>query len=266
MKKHSILILSVALLIGAPNASAQSFLKDKLKKVTNKISKQVEKKIPKKVKDAAKNVEDVTNDIKGVANDVQNATSAVTGKAINVNHTALFAPMGDPVDASYGTVSMKLQKPPYDETKQPDWNDSHEFGSAYELDNESLIENYKMMLECLDSKYISPTSPAVHTYYNLLDELSARIEALDRMVEHYNEAKYEYENGELEWAKLESEKVASYLKRGAYHRLVRSSIEPFFTNGLWIKTETKEYFEAHGGYKDAHKAKFTVWDTYPPKK
>lgn len=103
MKRHSILILSVALLIGAPNASAQSFLKDKLRKVTSKIEKGVSKKIPKKVKDAAKNVEGVTNDIKGVANDVQSATSVVKGKAINVNHTALFAPMGDPVDPSHGT-------------------------------------------------------------------------------------------------------------------------------------------------------------------
>lgn len=272
MKRHSILILSVALLIGAPNASAQSFLKDKLRKVTSKIEKGVSKKIPKKVKDAAKNVEGVTNDIKGVANDVQSATSVVKGKAINVNHTALFAPMGDPVDPSHGTLSMKLQKPPQDETKQPDWNDSNEFGKSLELDNESLIENYKMMFECVESKYISPTCPASFTLSNLRDELFERLEALNRMVEHYNEAKYEYNNGELEWAKLESDKVASYLARPAYHRLVRSSIEPFFKaykynedNGIWVMDHTKEYFDAHGGYKDAHKAKFTVWDTYPPK-
>lgn len=62
-------------------------------------------------------------------------------------HTALFAPLGEPAKAEYGTKSVTASKPPKEESKQPDWNDVQTF--VYELDNKNLVEEYLILDECL---------------------------------------------------------------------------------------------------------------------
>lgn len=152
MKLRSVLILCFALCVGAPNVSAQSFL-GKLKDATEKIGKQIK--------------DDVTNTVSQAtsSNNKQNGSKrqkAGSKTDLPDTHTALLAAIGE-VKASYGTKkSKKPVKPPYDESKQPDWNDSRT--PLDELDNASLIEEYKVLQECLDAKFISGSGPAVHRY------------------------------------------------------------------------------------------------------
>lgn len=92
------------------------------------------------------------------------------------------------------------------------------------------------------------------------------------MVEYYNEFKdsYTWNDG---FAEENSKMMEGHLGRAAYQRAIRSSIEPFFLvytmeiNNEEVKykfagDKTKAYFEAHGGYQNAHKGKFTVWNPY----
>lgn len=95
------------------------------------------------------------------------------------------------------------------------------------------------------------------------------MDALNNMVEHYNEAIDEYEamkNGEgEEWVyQMHYNNIYNrILKSRCYHSLVRSSIASFFTLNErsklnFMKEGVKAYFEAHGGYENAHKANWTV--------
>lgn len=260
MKLRAILILCLALVVGAPNTSAQSFM-GKLKKATEKIGKQIK--------------EEVTNTI----TPKKSTKSTSTKKRLNSNkstkshtkatdlpetHTALFAPIGE-VKATYGTKkSTKPVKPPYDESKQPDWNDSRT--PLDELDNASLLEEYKVLQECLDTKFISGSGPAAHRYWNVLNEIKNRVNALNDMVEMYTEAKYEYgqrdkgEEGAEEWIEHYHNQLVKVLKSQAYKSVIATSIAPFFIDDLDINQSTKEYFEAQGGYENAHKAKLTIWN------
>lgn len=91
------------------------------------------------------------------------------------------------------------------------------------------------------------------------------------MVKLYNETKEEYvlrnnagDEYDNPWVVDNNHRMlAKVLKSRHYHALVRSSIAPFFTiqhRAKWIEDNTKAYFEAHGGYEEAHKANFTVWN------
>lgn len=270
MKAHVIIIFSLAVLIGMPNVSAQSF-KDKLKKKTEKIVKQ---KVEKQVKTGAS---------KKVSSKKSNTTlKQQSSKIVSIgtlpislqNHTALFAPVivgkNKAIDAKWGIRSVKAEMPPKEETKQVGWNDSRAW--LYEMDNKSIVDEFLIMHKCIETGYFAPTSPAALRYFEVKGELWDRVEALDRMVELYNEFKEDYANGDS-FAERESELMESHLGFGEYQRAIRSSIEPFFLvytmeiNNEEVKykfamDKTKEYFEAHGGYQNAHKGKFTVWNPY----
>lgn len=275
MKARVIIIFGLAVLLGMPSVSAQSF-KEKLKNATEKVGKQVKqevskKKSPKKSPKKSKNTSDLEKRRKAIVGKEQKIEVGTTAKLPDT-HTALFAPLSPKkgtVDAKWGTKSVKATKPPKDETKQPDWNDAQI--SAYELDNKSLVEAFVLMDKCFESGYFSNNSPASFRWRALQRELDDRLEALERMVEEYDEARYEYENAEDNLWVIDHhhQNLSGIFRSRAYHALVRSSIAPFFTTqykDLAARTTdaVRKYFNNHGGYENAHKANFTVWD--PDKK
>lgn len=169
-----------------------------------------------------------------------------------------------------GTKSVKAEMPPKEETKQVGWNDN--LVNFLEMDNESIVKYFLILHKCMETKYLQPTSPAAHMYFEIKGELWKRVEALNRMVELYNEFKDDYANGDS-FAERDSELLESHLGFGEYQRVIRSSIEPFFIHHEGMEftgfekfigddSDTKAYFEAHGGYQNAHKGKFTVWNPY----
>lgn len=259
MKARAILIFGLAALIGMPNTSAQSF-KERLKKATEKVGQQVKQEVSKKAPEK-KSDNTSSSEKKGVQkrNDNQQSKDKTPTANLPQTHTALFAPLGEPVNAKYGIKSVTPVRPPKEDAKQPDWNDARTH--VYELDNKSLTDEYLMLNDCIKSGYIGSTSPASFRFHNVKDELIARTETLNRMVNIYNEAKDNAEDGEDGFADLERKRLAAYLKGRLYKTLIRSSIAPFFTlEGNWISNETKTYFKTHGGYENAHKANWTVWN------
>lgn len=256
MPSRALLVLGMAVVFGGTTASAQS-LKGMFKKAKESFGEQVKK-------EATKNIEK--------ALPIKTATKTTTkhrsitpvkksgGKTIDIprNHTALFAPIGKAVDAKLGIRTVKQQKPPQDEKKQPAWNDAQV--PANELDNKSLVEAYKLMEECLDSKYVSRTSPASFRHLSLYDELNARTRALNYFVERYNDAMDTYEDEDMSNDNA-NRTFAGTLKTDAYKTVIRSSIAPLLTlSDNFVSDDVKEYFKEHGGGENAHKAKLTVWN------
>lgn len=273
MKSRTILILSLAALVGVPDASAQSF-KERLKNAAKKVELKVKQEVaPQKLPEKSSNSSSSSRDKELPKN---HDTVAGTDNRQNVNdkafialfggdHTALFAPVGDTINAKYSTKSVVPVKPPKEEAKQPDWNDARVH--IYELDNKSLVDEYLMLNDCIESGYISNSSPASFRYHSLLDELVARTNVLNTMVEHYNEAKDNYNSDDKSFADLELNFIIrNVLDVRAYKTLIQSSLAPLFslntlTKKTFIKDSTKKYFDAHGGYENAHKAKWTVLKT-----
>lgn len=295
-KAHAILFFGLtAFLACGPAASAQSF-KQKIKKATEEVGQQVKQEVGQHIKQEVaekiqgKTQEKASGKIQGkspakssadksaasksaVSSSRQGGSQSAKNKAVTIDlpqtHTALFAPLGEQ-DAKYGSKSVPVSKPPKEETEQVAWNESRV--SAWEFDNKSLVEEFLLLDECMESRYFTATSPAFFPYCDIKDELNARIDALEEMVEQYNEAHYEYAVRKQEGAGYEDQWVidlahhnlARVLQKREYHALVRSSIAPLFTmKGTWIDDGVREYFEAHGGYENAHKADLTVWDPDP---
>ena len=111
--------------------------------------------------------------------------STTPGVRLPKEHTALFAPLGYPVDASWGVQSIKPVLPPTAAAKQVDWVDKMPY--IYNLDNQSAVEEYLLLLQCEEDGYIEPLTPADHRYDNIRGEVFARAGELNAMVEHYNE-------------------------------------------------------------------------------
>lgn len=250
MKTRTAILVSIAVLLGVPDASAQSFLGKLKKTVKNAVKQEVSDKVTDKT----------TKVVKTTTGKSTSATSSKTGgtsSSLPADHTALFAPIGQAVDSKYGTKTVKAERPPKDETKQPDWNDARI--SVYELDNKSLVEEFLLLDECLNNKYFRATSPAFARYSAVLDELSQRTKALEKMVDYYNEASDYEADGDTGFAKENYKLLGGILKGRPYKTLIRSSVAPFFTSEReLIKKNVATYFNAHGGYENAHKAKFTV--------
>lgn len=257
MKARVISVLGLALLMGTPSASAQSF-KDRLKNATKKVEQQVKQKVSEnlpKSQTTTKNTTKSSSKRKGAP------SAKSSGSTVNlpVTHTALFAPIGDPVNAKYGIKTVKAVKPPKEETKQPDYNDART--STYELDNKSLVEEYKLLHELFENKYFKVTSPVAQRYFRVEEELNDRTKALNKMVNMYNEAKDTYGEEEQAFCDAANRNFAGCLKTRAYKTVIRSSLAPLFAlSNEWIDSETRAYFKAHGGYENAHKATWTVWN------
>lgn len=258
MKARVISLLGLTLLMGVSSASAQSF-KDMFKNAKKKVEQQVKQKTSENLPKSQTTTKATTKSSskrKGAALSAKSSGSTVN---LPATHTALFAPIGAPVNAKYGIKTVKAVKPPKEETKQPDYNDARI--STYELDNKSLVEEYKLLHELFENKYFRVTSPVAQRYFRVEEELNDRTKALNKMVSMYNEAKDTYGEEEQAFCDAANRNFAGYLKTRAYKTVIRSSLAPLFAlSNEWIDSETRAYFKAHGGYENAHKATWTVWN------
>lgn len=276
MKKVSILILSLVLLSGTSYLSAQSF-KERFKRATEKIGREIiqgasQKSSQKSSKKSGNNSSHDSelqkrHDAMVGAGNNKNAEDEAPTVRLPKNHTALFAPLGYPTEAKYGIKSAKPVMPPKAAADQVNW--SEKLPNVYELDNQSLVNEFVMLDDCFADGYIKTLTPAHWRYDELVKgELLTRVDALNEMVAQYNEAQSEYGSDSPQWViNGIHNKIASILDGRAYKTLIRSSLVPLFTlKGKYISDETKEYFKAHGGYENAIKANMTVWDPQPNKK
>ena len=192
-------------------------------------------------------------------------TPVTPGVKLPKEHTALFAPLGYPVDASWGVKAVKPVIPPTAATKQVDWVDKQP--NIFHLDNQSAVDEFLLLDQCKEDGYIEPLTPADHRYYDIKGEVFARAEELNAMVRYYNELLDEYDSEDPQWVIENIEtKLADLLGGDLYKRTIRSSIAPFFALKGAIDEDTKAYFAAHGGYENAVNKNLTVWDPQPDKK
>lgn len=263
MKARMALVLGMALSLSAPSASAQS-LKDRFKKAAQKVGKQaketvVQTVVPKEVKTATK-----TTSKAGKKTTASKSTKS-GGSTVNIplNHNALFAPLGTPVDAKKGRTSASVTKPPKEESKQPAWNDARP--SVDELDNKSLVAEFVLLEDCVVSRYVSPSGPIAVRFGIVGAELRARVRALDAFAEACEDLLDTYADDDVDQSFIDSANrtFASCLKRDSYHRVVRSSIAPIIEmKGCELGGRTVSYFKKYG-YANAHK-QLTQWN--PDKK
>ena len=251
MRKFASIVLSVALLAGAQYASAQSFrgiVRKAVQKGINQSTnrqKQLEREVDAMVgKRNNKNIEDEAPTVR-----------------LPKTHTALFAPLGYPIEAHYGAKSVKAEMPPKSESAQVSWSGNRPTGN--EMDNKSLVEEYVLLKDCLDKNYISNLGPAGMRFHDHIEsEIFARADRLNEMVEAYNEVWREYDNSP-EWVVNNYHRtIAGILESREYKTLIRSSIAPL---AMFLDQSTLAYFQAHGGLENAHKANWTVWDPKPQK-
>ena len=275
MKTRNILILCTAFLVSMPSADAQSF-KDGLKSLGDKIGKQIVKTTsskpttskPTTQKPAASKTSDRDKALQKqydamMGNVPEMEDEAPTVKLPN-EHTALFAPLGYPVEAAYGTLTVKPSMPPQSPDAQVNWSEKQPY--VFKLNNKSLVDEYLLLDDCFKNGYFKAFTPAHARYENVGDELYARANALNKLVEFMAEARSEYGGESPQWViNALHDKIASILEGEEYKTLIKSSISPFFTVKGLINDVTKEYFQKHGGYENATKVTMTKWDPKPVK-
>ena len=185
-------------------------------------------------------------------------------------HTALFEPMGYPIEEHYGSLTVKPVTPPTKAAAQVNWVDN--LPMPYDLDNKSLIEEVQM-LEQAESKGIDMNlSPAYHRRNSVTDELLARCNALTELAEYNQELLSEYElydeGDSYNWViNGMHDRLGNILESTPYKTLIRSSLVPLFAlSEDYIDSKTRTYFSEHGGYQNAIDVKWTKWDPRPDKK
>ena len=280
MKTRNILILCTAFLVSMPSADAQSF-KDGLKSLGDKIGKQIvkttsskptsskptsskpttQKPAASKTSDRDKALQKQYDAMMGNAPEMED--DAPTVKLPN-EHTALFAPLGYPVEAAYGTLTVKPSMPPQSPDAQVNWSEKQPY--VFNLNNKSLVDEYLLLDDCFKNGYFKTFTPAHARYENVGGELYERAKALNKLVELMAEARSEYGGESPQWViNGLHDKIASILEGEEYKTLIKSSISPFFTVKGLINDVTKEYFQKHGGYENATKVTMTKWDPKPVK-
>ena len=273
MNPRAILIFSAAFLACAPYSSGQSLLE----KFGKQIGKQLEEKV---VNEVGKQTGRQPSRKSKRDQELEKQYEAMLGPDANKNmedeaptvrlpeqHTALFAPLGYPIEASYGVKKVKPELPPKAAEKQVDWVGRQP--NIFELDNQSLVDEYLLLDQCREDGYIKNLTPAMSRYENVSGELFARADALNGMVRQYDEAKDEYKSDDTyQWVINGIHgKLATILESQAYKTVIKTSLTPIFTlKANFINDRTKEYFASHGGYEDAVNADMTVWDPKPVKK
>lgn len=279
MKTRNILILCTAFLVSMPSTDAQSF-KEGLKSLGDKIGKQIvkttqsvknqttgskpttQKPAASKTSDRDKALQKQYDAMMGNAPEMED--EAPTVKLPN-EHTALFAPLGYPVEAVYGTLTVKPSMPPQSPDAQVNWSEKQPY--IFNLNNKSLVDEYLLLDDCFKNGYFKTLTPAHWRYEEIVkSELYARANALNKLVELMAEARSEYGSESPQWViNGLHDKIASILEGREYKTLIKSSISPFFTVKGLINDETKEYFQKHGGYENATKVTMTKWDPKPVK-
>ncbi len=266
MNTRGFIAIGLALLIGAPVANSQSF-KDKLKKAAKQVSELVEdatssQQTSRQQSSSQQNKKTTTSTSRS------KTSSRTTTEKPTINlpseHTALFAPLGYDIDATWGVKSAKPSTPPKDAPSQVAWVEKQPYLNT--LDNQSIAALHDHLKELFDDGWFATLTPAHAFMENACIELSARCIALNNLVAGCEKAQSAYNNpGEPQWViDMYNEAVAKVLRSDAYKTLLRSSIAPLFTcKTSYINDETKKYFAAHGGYANATKAKMTQWDPSP---
>lgn len=273
MKKHTIVTLCLAAFCAAPNMSAQSIFKNIKNIAKDKVEKTVKKVVSGKVGSSTqsdnKRVEKQVDAMVGKKNN-KNMEDQTPTVRLPKTHTALFAPLGHPIEAKYGIKKAKPIAPPKDAKAQSAWNDK--LPNVQELDNQSLVDEFLLLNQYVDKGIVTVygTDPASWRYHTLvIGELSERCEALDKLVEKYNEAIDEYADDDTyNWVINGIHRdMATILEGRAYKTLIRSSIKPLFTvKNYGVNNKTKAYFNNHGGYDNAHAVTMTVWNPEPNRK
>lgn len=284
MRKRAIIVFCLAAFCVTPNISAQSLF-NKIKKaaketVEKKVNKEVKKVVPKDVSSKVSAVTKQTSNSgkqSAQSRNLERQTNAMVGKKNNKNiedeaasvrlpktHTALFAPLGYPIEAKYGIKKAKPVAPPKELSARTAWNDK--LPDVQELDNQSLVEEYLQLDNYVAKGIVAANSDdaASWRYHTLVSgELRERCEALNDMVKYYNEAMEEYADDDTYNWVINSihRNLAAVLEGRVYKTLIRSSITPLFTvKNYCVSDNTKAYFKAHGGYENATKGKLTAWD------
>ena len=244
------MVLALSLLLGAQGAYSQS-IKGGLKQFVKQINKQIEDKLegqqpqksqqPQKPQEAGRSENKVTKPSVPVV--AESRSESETGQAATVRlpeqHTALFAPLGYPVEAQYGVKTAKPSMPPREPSKQVDWVGKQP--NIFELDNQSLVDTYLLLNDCFDDGYIELWSPAHSHLDNVKEELWARAGVLNDLVEQYNEAHDEYGMEDTPQWVLDGihDKIGTILDGRSYKTVIKSSLVPIFTmRGSFIKDET----------------------------
>lgn len=283
MKTRNILILCTAFLVSMPCADAQSF-KDGLKSLGDKIGKQIvkttqsvknqttgskpttskpttQKSAASKTSDRDKALQKQYDAMMGNVPEMEDEKPTVK---LPDEHTALFAPLGYPVEAAYGTLTAKPSMPPQSPDAQVNWTEK--LPNISNLNNKSLVDEFLLLDDCFKNGYFKTLTPAHARYENVEGELYARANELNKLVELMAEARSEYGSESPQWViNGLHDKIASILEGDKYKTLIKSSISPFFTVKGLINDETKEYFQKHGGYENATKVTMTKWDPKPVK-
>lgn len=283
MKTRNILIICTAFLVSMPCADAQSF-KDGLKSIGDKIGKQIvkttqsvknqttgskpttskpttQKSAASKTSDRDKALQKQYDAMMGNVPEMEDEKPTVK---LPDEHTALFAPLGYPVEAAYGTLTVKPSMPPQSPDAQVNWSEKQP--NIFNLNNKSLVDEFLLLDDCFENGYFKTLTPAHARYENVEGELYARANELNKLVELMAEARDEYGSESPQWViNGLHDKIASILEGDKYKTLIKSSISPFFTVKGLINDETKEYFQKHGGYENATKVTMTKWDPKPVK-
>lgn len=277
MNTRTIIFLSLAVLTTGPALSAQS-LRENLKKAAEKVGKQIEQEVTKNLPVKKGTTTKRASDKSSRDAELEKQYEAMLGPGVGnaedepptvklpKQHTALFAPLGYPIEASYGIKKAKPQLPPKQAEKQVDWTEKLPY--IYELDNQSLVDEFLLLDQCVEDGYIHNLTPAMARYDNVKGEVFARADALNGMVEQYNEAMDEYNSETYQWViNGIHRKLADILDSREYKTVVRTSLTPLFSlKGNFVNEKTKKYFELYGGYENAINVKMTVWDPQPEKK
>ena len=277
MNTRTILLLSLAALATGPALSAQS-LRENLKKAAEKVGKQIEQEVTKNLPVKKGTTTKRASGTSSRDAELEKQYEAMLGPGVGnaedepptaklpKQHTALFAPLGYPIEASYGLKKAKPQLPPKQAEKQVDWTEKLPY--IYELDNQSLVDEFLLLDQCVEDGYIHNLTPAMARYDNVKGEFFARADALNGMVEQYNEAMDEYNSETYQWViNGIHRKLADILDSREYKTVVRTSLTPLFLlKGNFVNEKTKKYFELYGGYENAINVKMTVWDPQPEKK
>lgn len=274
----SAISITIALLLCTPVAYTQSF-GNLFREAAHKATQQVVRKTVEKATEKASENDNTAKQSKrdkqleqrvdamvhpGASKDVMQDEAPTI--RLPKQHTALFAPLGYPIEEHFGTLSVKQPVfPPKKAAAQVDWVDKQPY--VLDMDNQSLVDEY-LMLDKAESKGVDMTlSPAWHRYHALRDVLIDRCEVLNNFVEWYNEVTNEYTMDDTyNWViNGDHRRMVDLIGGDTYKALIRSSLVPLFTQTSWIDDDTRTYFAAHGGYENAHKIKWTHWDPEPNK-
>lgn len=190
-------------------------------------------------------------------------------------HTALFAPLGYPIEAQFGVKKAKPSQPPREATKQVDWSGKQISPSNY--DNQSLVDDYQFMSDLVVNGYIENLTPAFARYDMVEEEFLARGKVLNELVKCYKEIRSQYSmDDNYQWVINHAHNtLARLLESDIYKRTIRSSLTPLF-KAEWtspdgsqkvslVNDDTKKYFAEHGGYENAINVEWTKWDPKPNK-